>query len=304
VATFLLTINPNIFNGGAAGDLFNGPGGGLDKLNGGGGNDRFIIDLAQRGSINGGIGHDKLFFQGMNNQFHSGLTITGVEEFVPSFQNIFASVAQLKGFTKYTIMTAQPEYHIFLQGAGGTLDFSTSYTSTKTLNIEANMTTSKVTITGSAKGDNILGSGFADTLNGGNGADLVGGGNGADIVNGELGKDQLRGDSGADQFLFNTALNAATNVDKILDFSHADDRFRLDNSVFSALPAGNLAVSNFKNIGLFDQDSNDRILYNSKTGNLFYDSDGQGGVAPILFANVAKVGGVFPVVNASDFFVI
>ncbi|HTV69818.1 MAG TPA: hypothetical protein VMF90_14890 [Rhizobiaceae bacterium] len=233
MATFNLTINANSFTGGAAGDLFRGPGGGIDTLNGGGGNDRFIIDMAQRGSINGGIGHDKLFFQDMNNAFHSGLRITGVEEFVPSFQNIFASVAQLRGFTKYTILTDEPEYFIFLQAAGGTLDFTTSYTSTKKLNIEANMTTSAVAITGSARGDSISGSNFADTLSGGGGNDqLFGGGNGADKLNGGAGSDALTGFQGADRFIFSAKSHSVVgaNADRIMDFDDGNTGDRIDVS--------------------------------------------------------------------------
>jgi serralysin len=34
------------------------------------------------------------------------------------------------------------------------------------------------------------------------------------------------------------------------------------------------------------QDADDRILYDSATGNIFYDADGVGGVAAVLFARV------------------
>ena len=77
-----------------------------------------------------------------------------------------------------------------------------------------------------------------DTLLGGNGSDTLLGGNGADTLLGGGGNDTLTGGGGPDAFVFNTALNAAGNVDEVTDFNVADDIFHLDNAVFSTLPAG------------------------------------------------------------------
>ena len=60
------------------------------------------------------------------------------------------------------------------------------------------------------------------------------------IIYGTAGDDTLRGGPGNDFFVFNTALNAATNRDTILDFGTAvgnNDGIQLDNAVFTKLGA-------------------------------------------------------------------
>ena len=46
--------------------------------------------------------------------------------------------------------------------------------------------------------------------------------------------------------------------------------------------------------------SDDRIIYNQATGQLFYDADGNGGAAAVLFATVTGA----PALGAGDFTVI
>ena len=91
------------------------------------------------------------------------------------------------------------------------------------------------------------------------------GNNGANVINGGAGNDTLIGGGGNDFFLFNTALNAATNVDTITAYSVAQDTIRLENAVFSTLAAGVLNADAF-HIGAAAADAEDRIIYNSATG--------------------------------------
>ncbi|MEO5973551.1 MAG: hypothetical protein ABIP91_09360, partial [Sphingomicrobium sp.] len=56
---------------------------------------------------------------------------------------------------------------------------------------------------------------------------------------------------------------------------------------FSALPSsGALAASAFR-AGTAAADADDRIIYDSATGSIYYDADGNGAGAQILFAQVA-----------------
>jgi Ca2+-binding RTX toxin-like protein len=124
-------------------------------------------------------------------------------------------------------------------------------------------------------------------LTGNANGNVVHGDDGNNILNGADGRDELRGFGGQDSFLFDTPLNAASNVDRIVDFSVADDTILLDDVVFSSsLGLGNISAGEFV-IGTAAQDANDRIIYDSNTGALLYDSDGAGGSAAIQFAEVS-----------------
>ncbi len=124
---------------------------------------------------------------------------------------------------------------------------------------------------------------------------------GNNILNGKGGNDTLTGLGGLDTFVFNTALGS-TNVDKITDFNIADDTIKLENAIFTALASvGTLAASLFKDNFLGTRDADDKILYNSNTGSLFYDADGTGtSFAAIKFASLST--GLS--LSASDFVVI
>jgi VCBS repeat-containing protein len=158
-------------------------------------------------------------------------------------------------------------------------------------------------------GSDVIGSSSgAETLNGGTGNDLLFGNGNADTINGDAGRDLLLGGAGNDTFVFDSNLNAATNVDTIGDFNaNAADQIFLDDNIFSAFTvAGNtpLAAANFRaSIGGNAADGNDFILYDTNTGNLFYDPDGTGAIAKIQFATLT-LAGVTGTVDATDFTII
>ena len=120
----------------------------------------------------------------------------------------------------------------------------------------------------------------------GNGLDNRISGNSANnILGGSAGNDTLYGGSGADRFFFNTALNALTNVDEIMDFS-AGDSIVLDRTIFAAISSvGDLSASAFL-AGTVAADADDRIVYDQASGNIYYDPDGNGAASPVLFARV------------------
>ena len=136
-------------------------------------------------------------------------------------------------------------------------------------------------------GGNVIdatGNSLANTLTGNGSANVLSGGEGDDLLFGRGGKDSLTGGAGADWFHFDTTLGAG-NVDTILDFSAADDTIQLDRSVFSAIGEGTLAEGAFV-AGTAAADADDRILYDSATNKIFYDADGSGEGAALLFAQV------------------
>jgi serralysin len=140
--------------------------------------------------------------------------------------------------------------------------------------------------TGNGGANTITGNGGANVLSGGAGADTLTGGGGLDDLYGGTGQDDLTGGTGADNFRFDSALSAATNVDDILDFSVVDDTIQLDRDIFTGITVdGTLAAGAF-HAGTAAADADDRIVYNAATGEIFYDADGVGGAAQILFAAV------------------
>ncbi|WP_319004838.1 calcium-binding protein [Microvirga lenta] len=121
------------------------------------------------------------------------------------------------------------------------------------------------------------------TLKGGKKADRLIGGDGNDRLNGGLGNDKLAGGEGADVFVFSTRLKK--NVDRVLDFSRPDDTIQLSKKVFK-LEKGVLDKDAFR-IGRKALDEDDRIVFNAKTGALYYDADGSGtDHAAVKFAQV------------------
>jgi len=133
-------------------------------------------------------------------------------------------------------------------------------------------------------------------------ANSIRGGGGNDTLNGGAGSDRLWGGAGRDSFAFTTALGAG-NVDTILDFSTADDTIRLENGIFRALTkTGTLSAQAFV-IGTAAADSSDRILFDDRTGALFYDADGTGASAAIRFVTL-DLAGLSGTLSASDFVVV
>jgi Ca2+-binding RTX toxin-like protein len=151
--------------------------------------------------------------------------------------------------------------------------------------------------TGNGLANTLTGNGAANLLAGGSGNDTLSGGAGNDRLDGGLGNDSLIGGSGADLFRFASALNASTNVDRISGFVAAADTIQLENAVFVGVGfAGALAAGAFR-AGSGAGDANDRVIYHAATGQLFFDPDGTGAAAKLLFAIVAPG----TAVTAADF---
>lgn len=148
-----------------------------------------------------------------------------------------------------------------------------------------NGTLSRDLITGSAINNLLRGLEGNDSLKGLAGNDRLEGGVGNDRLSGGLGNDTLIGGDGNDTFVFEAALNAKTNVDRITDFAVASDSIALENAIFKSLKVGDLAAGAFY-IGSAAHDASDRIIYNNKTGALLYDADGKGGQAAVQFATL------------------
>lgn len=147
-------------------------------------------------------------------------------------------------------------------------------------------------------------SGTGNTLNnvivGNSAANAISASGGNDWLYGKGGADTLTGGTGMDYFAFDTAPSSG-NIDRITDFSVADDTLAMKVSVFTGLGlvTGSLdPVAFFR--GASANDGSDRLIYNSSTGALYYDPDGVGGAAQQQFATLSAGLGL----TAADFLLI
>jgi Ca2+-binding RTX toxin-like protein len=124
--------------------------------------------------------------------------------------------------------------------------------------------------------DMLTGDSGNNSLSAGAGHDSLGGGGGNDWLYGGEGSDTLSGGRGSDVFVFDT-MAISSNLDRITDFSANSDIIRLENSIFAALPTGSLSSGAFvANSSGKAGDASDRIIYETDTGSLYYDKDGNG----------------------------
>jgi Ca2+-binding RTX toxin-like protein len=146
--------------------------------------------------------------------------------------------------------------------------------------------------------DVLRGGDGVDGIMGFGGNDTIYGNGGNDAIMGNEGNDKLYGGAGADHFRFDTKLNAKTNVDRIMDFTPNEDVLELARSPFSkAGKAGSVLKESAFYVGKKAHDKDDRIIYDKKTGSLYYDKDGKGGAEQIKFATLYKK----PIIAHDDF---
>jgi Ca2+-binding RTX toxin-like protein len=150
--------------------------------------------------------------------------------------------------------------------------------------------------------ENALGGNFNDSLTGNGGANFFRGSAGNDTLNGKAGVDRLNGGAGNDAFVFD--MLGSANRDIVEDFVTGVDKLQMENSVMTAIGAtGNFAAADARfwaSTAGTAHDANDRILYNTSTGDVFYDADGNGTGAAQFVGNLSG----HPVLAATDIAVI
>ena len=198
-----------------------------------------------------------------------------------------------------------------LDGAGGSADLLDFSDSTAGLVFTLTQSSSLTTVSAPGLGtdtyknfEGVIGTGFADTLTGSSLADELRGGGGNDVINGlagndrivgGLGADTLTGGTGSDTFVFDTAPNA---VDSITDFNASGavasgDLIELSFATFSAITTASgstLSATEFASLnggGAGEAvGAAVHVIYDSATGNLYYDSDGLSGANRTLVATL------------------
>ncbi|MCU0968967.1 MAG: hypothetical protein MUF03_09130 [Rubrivivax sp.] len=179
---------------------------------------------------------------------------------------------------------------------------------------------------GNGANNQLFGMGGNDYLWGSGGNDVIQGGTGADTLAGSTGNDVLRAvdnvfgvnDGVEDRFVFETTLNAATNVDLIdiasfgAGLEGADDEIVLENAIFTALLStagtgtGQLGAgyyfegAGFSGAGQFDAAG---IYVNTTNGQIFYNPTFGTAGDSVLFAvaNVAGIAGGAAALSSEEF---
>jgi Ca2+-binding RTX toxin-like protein len=320
--------------GGAGDDLLTGLNGddsivggeGKDQILAGSGDDDVSIvmdgEFEKGETYDGGSDTDTLHidFFGKSKWDLSGATIQGFEQleidnypFAPSY-SVKIGTAQLLGF-KEIDLSFDTNNHLVLQMADkGKLAFANEVLAFRTLQLaNGGQVADFRHATGSTTGPanvfpEVLGGTGNDTIfgrnqkgldffaDGGKGNDTITAGASDSGLDGGAGNDILTGDKGEDDFKFDTALSAKTNVDLIKGFQHGIDDIRLSPNLFAAI-GDDLEASELR-FGTKAVDKDDYLIYNKKTGELFYDQDGSGKkFEAIEFADLDKK----PQLDVDDF---
>jgi VCBS repeat-containing protein len=150
--------------------------------------------------------------------------------------------------------------------------------------------------------EGVTGGRAGDKLTGDGGANLLSGGGGSDLLSGRRGNDTLIGGGGKDRFVFDVKFKPG-NADDITDFKHNRDLIALDDKIVrgigEAIDGGEFYA---KKHATAAHDADDRLIYDKKTGNIYYDADGNtdGGEDAILFATLTTK----PALDAGDFVIV
>ncbi len=238
-------------------------------LFGGNGNDA-LAGWSGADTMVGGLGNDTYFVENAND-----VVIEKLNEGIDTVNS------------KVTYISFEHIENIILTGTSAIDGIGNSQANMMTGNTAANW------LSGGDGNDKLVGGNGSDTLWGGNSNDTLLGGTGNDALNGGRGNDKLdggtgnnilTGEGGNDIFKFTTT----GHIDTITDYSVNSDTIQLENAVFKALTvSGTLAASHFK-IGPKALDANDYVIYNSATGALIYDADGNGAGTAVQIATLVS----------------
>jgi len=294
----------DLLKGGEGSDTLFG-GAGADGLNGGGGVDYVSFAGATAGvtaSLAGGTGGEA-----------AGDVYTEVEGLIgSSFDDVLAG----NGAAILSGRGGNDTYHVragdILAEAGmegrDTVIAAASYGLAQGAEVEvlrlAGLSSKKsASLTGSDTANEILGHAGANTLRGLGGNDVLKASAGHDILKGDAGADTLHGGAGNDRlyggsgqehdvFVFDTKPSTSSNVDRIHDFDPRYDSIWLENKIFANLGKGTPAGVKFK-VDMFvkgraARDKEDRVVYDSKTGALYFDQDGTGAKAQVKIGTLSK----------------
>jgi len=223
-----------------------------NTLDGGLGNDTIIDSLGGHDSLDGGNGNDNLN-PGAGNDTLAGGIGNDIYQ-IDSVEDVVIETSPLISELDHVISTI-------------------TYTLGANLNLLTLSGTANIDGTGNELSNTITGNSGINLLIGGAGNDNITGGTGNDTITGGTGNDTITGGAGNDSFTFS---DSADKRDQILDFTPGQDIIAVSSSGFGGgtIPLGPLASDRLAaNVASMPQA---QFIYESLTGNLRFDSDGNG----------------------------
>jgi len=305
----------NVINAGSGNDNVNGGGGndkldggkGKDNLIGGKGND--VLDGGKGpDKLKGGAGNDTYFIDHIGDIVIEGGTATatgGTATATATGDTVNTSVsvsagkasrgsAKISQFVENIILTGKKAINAT---AGKGSNDITGNNANNIINAgsgddNVNGGGGNDIINAGGGNDNVNGDGGNDIINGGSGSDNMNGDGGNDIINGGSGNDTLvggpgsdilNGGSGKDRFLYQSNRRFRSQdfgADTIAKFVVGQDDIVLDKTTFDSLeskPGNGLVKNDFATIKgkASAATSSAEIVYNSSTGDLFYNANGR-----------------------------
>lgn len=255
---------------------------GIDILMGGAGND--ILSSSGSSWLYGDSGKDTFNLTG---GWHVIADWNSAEDTLNvSFGSRVSVVTHLSS-NDFTLTTAQ---NISVENANnaGTI-FLSGYYSNDRLTGSAGVDI----LYGDSGDDVLIGNAGNDNLDGGQGNDTLLGGAGDDTLNGGDGNDTLTGGAGSDTFtLFGNNQVDRLGITTITDFVSGFDKIMLINSDiynYNNPRSSFLADELVQGAGAVALDANDHFIFDSTTGVLSYDSDGNGAAEAVQFATLQGV---------------
>jgi len=179
--------------------------------------------------------------------------------------------------------------HYFNVPAGQEYDYRTVWIGPSTVIENATGGPGLETIIGNAVANMLQGLGGNDKLQGNGGDDKLYGGDGGDKLYGGAGHDTLNGGGGADKFVFDLK-PVASSSDTLSGFSTVQDLIWIDHADFGGLPLGTLVGAKYReggNVDAVTTGTGQAFLYDTDSGDLYYDSNGAAAGGKILIAKLA-----------------
>ncbi|MEH2465343.1 beta strand repeat-containing protein [Nostoc sp.] len=260
-------------------DVLSSGGNGNDQIYGGAGDDSLSANYSNGNNLlDGGNGNDNIFASGSFSEYRGELYINAT-----SGNNTLIGGAGddrlIADYSSGNNLLKGGDANDYLSASGN--DFYTEY--------GVYSTTGNNTLIGGAGDDRLIvdNSSGNNLLEGSDGNDHLSaaGAVGNNSFNGGLGDDILTGGKGADTFVFESYYQG---LDRLENFSTANDRIQISSAGFGGgLLTGTLQTSQFT-IGTSATTSEERFIYNSATGKLFFDLDGSAsGFTQVQFAQLS-----------------